>query len=300
MPDSGKTPSGHANALLLLQHGRDPDFFINALEGAGWRVTVADTTDLALAITATHDVGLMVVDADLQVRADGFHPAVALRQQAANDRPPRIVLVAARANAAVEALAAVAGAYRIALVPSHSEDPYEAGQQGRPAEPFKSSYEGDRPSADRCADSGPTIWVVDDSPAIRLLVRRAFQRGGWRVTEFEDLHSTRTELAAGVRPQAVLLDIFLPDGNGLDHIGSFTAAGAAVVMMSDLAGPDQVERAFAAGAIDIVAKPVDMRSLLARVEHAIRRVNVGVAEHAAPPVRAPKDYDGLRLNDLRL
>ena len=106
MPDPEKKHVGHANALLLLRHGRDPDFFTNALEGAGWCVTVAETTDSALAITATHEFGLIVVDADLQVRADGLHPALALRQLAALGRQPRLVLVAARADAAVEALAA--------------------------------------------------------------------------------------------------------------------------------------------------------------------------------------------------
>lgn len=70
-------------------------------------------------------------------------------------------------------------------------------------------------------------------------------------------------------PVAVLLDIHLPDGNGLDHVRRFTSAGASVVMLSNLAGPDQVERAFAAGASDIVAKPCDLRSLIARVERAI-------------------------------
>lgn len=119
-----------------------------------------------------------------------------------------------------------------------------------------------------------TLWVVDDSEAVLVLTRSAFERAGWRVETYEDLDSARRALALGPVPDAVLLDIHLPDGNGLDHVGAFAAAGAAVVVVSNVAGPDQVEAAFAAGAGDVVPKPFDLRSLLARVARAKR---------AAPP-----------------
>src|SRR5690606_23970527 len=115
---------------------------------------------------------------------------------------------------------------------------------------------------------------VDDSQAIRLLVRHAFERAGWQVREFENLTAAQQAVAelgpsAPHSPAAIVLDIHLPDGNGLDSVRRFAASGAAIIVVSNLAGPEQVERAFAAGAADLVSKPFDLPSLVARVMRAI-------------------------------
>lgn len=128
-----------------------------------------------------------------------------------------------------------------------------------------------------------TAWVVDDSPAVLLLARCALERAGWSVETFEDLAAAFGHLTSADAPNAVLLDIHLPDGNGLDHVRTFTNAGAAVVMVSNVAGPDQLETAFAAGAADAIQKPFDLRSLVARTERAVR------AHHArSEPVALPE------------
>lgn len=288
MPNGRNAHAARASALLLLERGRDVRPISSALEVGGWTVTVAESTDAATRLAIANDYGLYVVAAALEAPSGGLHPAVALKQLAPAGQQVRLVLVAERVDEAVESLAARAGAYRIALVPVRIGDrlpPTSAAAR----------------SAARSTSNAPQMWVVDDSPAIRLLAGRAFERSGWRVAEFEDLHAARTQLLAGAKPQAVLLDIFLPDGNGLDQVSSFTAAGAVVVMLSDLAGPEQVERAFLAGAVDIVAKPVDMRSLVARVEHAIRNIQVRGDGHAQQgPPGSVDDQGGQRWNDLRL
>ncbi len=140
-----------------------------------------------------------------------------------------------------------------------------------------------------------TLWVVDDSEAIRVLARSAFERAGWRVTTFEDLAGARAALAGEPAPDAVLLDIHLPDGNGLHDVGAFASTGAAVVVVSNVAGPDQVEAAFAAGAADVVPKPFDLRSLQARVDRAARAARAvrpvadrGAGAQAAAGVGGPE------------
>lgn len=126
-------------------------------------------------------------------------------------------------------------------------------------------------------------WVVDDSPAVLLLARCALERAGWSVETFEDLAAAFERLAGAEAPNAVLLDIHLPDGNGLDHVRTFTKAGAAVLMVSNVAGPAQLETAFAAGAADAIQKPFDLRSLVARTERAVR------VQHVRPqPVPVPE------------
>jgi len=132
-----------------------------------------------------------------------------------------------------------------------------------------------------------TVWVVDDTEAILVLATSVFERAGWRVTTFEDLAGARSALAVGPAPDAVLLDIHLPDGNGLDHVRPFAAAGSAVVVVTNVAGPDQVEAAFAAGADDVVPKPFDLRSLLARVERATRATRAARFAPTPPPRAHP-------------
>jgi len=66
----------------------------------------------------------------------------------------------------------------------------------------------------------------------------------------------------------VLLDIHLPDGNGLDRVADFGKHGLAVVVVSNLVRAEQTRRAFAAGAVDIITKPVNVSVLMARVERA--------------------------------
>lgn len=134
-----------------------------------------------------------------------------------------------------------------------------------------------------------TLWVVDDTEAILVLAKSVFERAGWRVFTFQDLTGALQKLAGGPAPDAVLLDIHLPDGNGLHHVREFASAGAAVVVVSNAAGPDQVELAFSVGAGDVVPKPFDLRSLLARVER--------VAKAARPDWMAMPgpDTDGTHL-----
>lgn len=114
-----------------------------------------------------------------------------------------------------------------------------------------------------------SVWVVDDTPAVLLLAAHAFTRAGWQVTEFEDLHSARTALATMAAPDAVVLDVHLPDGSGLDEVGVFAAAGSAVMVVSNLAGDEHRQRALASGALDIVPKPIDMRRLVERLNDAV-------------------------------
>lgn len=257
-----------AAALVGLKRDKEPTTIARALAGAGWRVTVAESADSLIAIANAELPELAVVDATFPPLPDGRHPAEALRSVGAKGHRPRIVLVANERDGHTISLAASTGASDVLVVPASYGSRTGASDTGR-ASPRQ---------------VGPSLWVVDDSPAIRMLARSAFERADWQVSEFEDLGSAQAALKAGGAPAAVLLDIHLPDGNGLDHVRHFTAAGAAVVMLSNLAGPDQVERAFAAGAIDIVAKPFDLRSLVARAERAVKWAPPAAHDRQSPPL----------------
>ena len=115
----------------------------------------------------------------------------------------------------------------------------------------------------------PTILIVDDEPAIRRLLRTAIARAGYAVVE---AGSAREALAAVQidRPQLVLLDLGLPDRDGLELVPLIKAAGPAVIVVSARDATDQKVSALDLGADDYVTKPFDTEEILARVRTALR------------------------------
>lgn len=114
-----------------------------------------------------------------------------------------------------------------------------------------------------------TILVVDDEPPIRRLLHAALTRGGYGVIEAAD---ARTALAALHidHPDAVLLDLGLPDRDGLELIPLMKSAGAAVVVVSARDATAQKVAALDLGADDYVTKPFDTEEVAARIRAALR------------------------------
>lgn len=114
------------------------------------------------------------------------------------------------------------------------------------------------------------ILVVDDEIAIRRLLRNTLIRAGYTVLEAEDgrqaLHQAATE-----HPSAVLLDLGLPDRDGLTLIPLLRTHGDAVILVvSARDAVDEKVTALDLGADDFVSKPFDTEELLARLRVALR------------------------------
>jgi DNA-binding NarL/FixJ family response regulator len=95
-----------------------------------------------------------------------------------------------------------------------------------------------------------SILVVDDDPAFRELAGRFLADSGLRVTAQADTAAAALALAKEVRPYAALVDIDLPDGDGIALAGALTALPwrPRVVLTSvdpDAAAPDEVRRSGA-------------------------------------------------------
>ncbi|BAK67777.1 KDP operon transcriptional regulatory protein KdpE [Sphingobium sp. SYK-6] len=117
--------------------------------------------------------------------------------------------------------------------------------------------------------SGAKILVTDDEPAIRRLLGTALTRAGYRIVE---AGSARESLAALQidKPDAVLLDLGLPDRDGLELVPLIKRAGAAVLVISARDATDQKVAALDLGADDYVTKPFDTEEVLARIRTALR------------------------------
>ncbi|RDI20758.1 two-component system KDP operon response regulator KdpE [Pseudacidovorax intermedius] len=131
--------------------------------------------------------------------------------------------------------------------------------------------------------SSPTAVVIEDEPQIRRFVRGALEAEGWQVHEAGEL---REGLAmAGTRqPDLLVLDLGLPDGDGLELIRDVRGwSGVPIIVLS--ARSDEADKiaALDAGADDYLTKPFGTGELLARVRANLRRPRA-VGEVQADPV----------------
>lgn len=113
------------------------------------------------------------------------------------------------------------------------------------------------------------ILIVDDEMAIRRLVRGALERVGQASEEAGDAASA---LAMAGRPgcQLVLLDLGLPDRDGLELVPLIKAMDRAIIVLTARDQTDEKVAALDLGADDYVTKPFDTAELLARVRVALR------------------------------
>jgi two-component system KDP operon response regulator KdpE len=114
------------------------------------------------------------------------------------------------------------------------------------------------------------IVIVDDEPAIRRLLRAALERAGYAVVEVGSAKEALSAVSID-RPDAVLLDLGLPDREGLELVPLVVKSGAAVVVISAREATQEKIAALDLGADDYVTKPFDTDEVLARVRRALRQ-----------------------------
>jgi len=125
------------------------------------------------------------------------------------------------------------------------------------------------------------VLMIEDEPEIRRFVRMALESEGLEVFDAATLSRGLID-AATRRPELVVLDLGLPDGDGLDFIREFRGWSAApILVLSAREGEDRKVQALDAGADDYLVKPFGVAELLARVRVQLRRHGAG---QAADPV----------------
>lgn len=138
--------------------------------------------------------------------------------------------------------------------------------------------------------SSPVAILIEDEPQIRRFVRSALEAEGWVVHEADT--AKRGLLDAGTRkPDLLVVDLGLPDGDGLDVIRDVRGwSSVPIVVLSARSDETDKIAALDAGADDYLTKPFGVGELLARVRANLRRPRSGSAE---PSTQAPNEADRL-------
>jgi two-component system catabolic regulation response regulator CreB len=138
----------------------------------------------------------------------------------------------------------------------------------------------------------PRILLLEDDPAIARTVAYALEREGIACTHCMLLGDARS-LLARERFDAAVLDVGLPDGNGLDLCREIAATRRLPVLVLSARG-EESDRVLGLelGADDYVAKPFSPREFVARVRALLRR---GTPPPAAPAAALVDDAAGQRV-----
>ncbi len=119
------------------------------------------------------------------------------------------------------------------------------------------------------------ILVVEDDPAIRNVLKALLESQRFRLAQAETAARAEVEARAG-KPDLLLVDLGLPDGDGLTVIRRVRRwSPVPIIVLSARTAEDQKIAALDAGADDYVTKPFSALELLARVRAALRRVARG-------------------------
>jgi two-component system OmpR family response regulator len=115
------------------------------------------------------------------------------------------------------------------------------------------------------------IFVVDDEAAARDMIGDYLKMHGFGVTLCESGAALRTAFAKA-RPDLVVLDLNMPEEDGLSVIRFLKQAGSVpIIMLTATASPIDRVVGLELGADDYLAKPAELRELLARIRSVLRR-----------------------------
>ncbi len=111
------------------------------------------------------------------------------------------------------------------------------------------------------------VLIVEDEALFARAVVRRLQKSGYECAHVESLQDARA-IIKQFSPDIVLLDMRLPDGNGLDLLADFVAKNVVVIVMTAHGEINDAVNAMKQGAVDYLKKPIDLEELLLSIQKA--------------------------------
>ena len=136
-----------------------------------------------------------------------------------------------------------------------------------------------------------TVLVIEDEAAILTFLRSSLEKTGWQVLEART-GRVGLDLAASQKPDVILLDLGLPDQDGLDVLKALRQWTSAPVIIISARGQEHDKiKGLDAGADDYLTKPFGVPELMARLRVALR--HAAQKPEDAPPLY---DHEGLKVD----
>ncbi|MGJ8656536.1 MAG: response regulator [Akkermansiaceae bacterium] len=114
-----------------------------------------------------------------------------------------------------------------------------------------------------------SILIVDDGLVIRTVLSRKLQEKGYTVTAAVNGKNALEIIADGLQPDLIILDVHMPELNGLETLRELrkthTATQLPVIMATTKDEDEDIVNCFDAGASDFVSKPINFPVLFARM-----------------------------------
>jgi two-component system alkaline phosphatase synthesis response regulator PhoP len=128
------------------------------------------------------------------------------------------------------------------------------------------------------------ILIVDDEPAVTDLLAYNLRKANYRVQVASDGHQA-VELAQKSQPDLILLDVMIPEMDGLDVCRELRKTSTTPIIMITARG-EEVDRivGLELGADDYVCKPFSVRELMARIKAVLRRSQSGGKDQPLPSI----------------
>ena len=122
-------------------------------------------------------------------------------------------------------------------------------------------------------DNGPSVLIIEDEPAMRRFLRASLGSHGFRLVEAVNAREALA-MAPSHNPEVILLDLGLPDGDGIELARRFRQwTEAPIIVLSARGRDDDKVSALDAGADDYLTKPFSVKELLARIRVALRHAS---------------------------
>lgn len=139
------------------------------------------------------------------------------------------------------------------------------------------------------------ILIVEDEENISDILSYSLRKEGYE-TKIADTGKSAIELVASFRPNLIILDLMLPDMNGLDICRNVTTNFSIPIIMLT-AKSDTIDKVLGLelGADDYITKPFNIREVVARVKSIFRRISL-LEDNIKSDIEVVKLANGLEIN----
>jgi DNA-binding NtrC family response regulator len=121
-----------------------------------------------------------------------------------------------------------------------------------------------------------TVFIIDDDPTQRRLIQAVLEREGFAVAQADGGEAALDKIAAGLKPDVVILDLVMPRVPGIDVLKTLRSQGftAPVIVLTATGGVDTVVNAMQAGAQDFFIKPASPERIIVSIRNALQMGNL--------------------------